>query len=74
MVVTAHAVQELRAGAQRAKNGEPQLHRLAAFLDAVANLGRMTIDEDDKGIRTVGIPDAVEQGCRVARDLCRSPE
>jgi hypothetical protein len=74
MVVTAHEVQELRTGARRAKTGEPQLHRLAALLTSLADLGRMAIDEDDKGIRTVGIPDAVEQGCRVARDLCRSPE
>jgi hypothetical protein len=74
MAVTAHAVQELRAGATRATASEPQLHRLAAFLTSVAELARMVIDEDAQGIRTVGIPTVVENGCRVARDLCKSPE
>ena len=72
MIVTAHAVQELRAGAARAKTGNPQLHRLAALFTALADLGRMTIDEDDREILMVGVPDVIEQGCRVARDICRS--
>ena len=72
MNVTANAVQELRAGAARASAGN--LHRLAKLLDGLADLARMTVDEDDIQILALAVPEVIERGQRVARDVCRSPE
>jgi hypothetical protein len=72
MNVTTQSVRDLRAGAASARTHN--LHRLAALLGSVADLGRMAVDEDDREILMAGVPAVVDAACRVARDVCRSPE
>lgn len=68
MTVTNSDVRQLRLGAKNAHN--VNIHRLAYLLDALADLGQMVLDGSDLDV-DLTIPDVIEKGSRVARDLAR---
>jgi anaerobic glycerol-3-phosphate dehydrogenase len=68
MTVTLSEVRQLRDGAKTAHN--VNIHRLAHLLDALADLGQMIIDGCDRDAEMT-IPDVIEKGARVARDITR---
>lgn len=68
MTVTHSEVRQLRTGAKQAHS--VNIHRLAHLLDALADLGQMMLDGSDRDVE-ITLPDLVEKGARVARDLTR---
>jgi hypothetical protein len=68
MTVTLLEVSQLRVGARNAHS--VNIHRLGCLLAALADVGQMILDGSDDDL-AITLPDLIEKGARVARDLSR---
>ena len=69
MVVTANQIRQLRDGATAASGHE--LHRLARLFTGLGDLAQMILDGSDLDLELT-LPDVIDLGCTVARDVSRS--
>lgn len=72
MAVTASQVRQLRTGAKHAHSVD--IHRLARLLEGLADLAQMILDGVSTVESEIMVPDVIDRGATVARDLCRSAE
>jgi hypothetical protein len=74
MSITASQVRALRNGAQEAAS-DPRLKRLAALLTTLAGVAEMLLAHGrltPTDVADIELDDLIENGARVARDLCRT--